>query len=99
MSAQWGRILGLSASSIFIVGYDWNTGRDLVLHYNGTTWTLLDTGTSIQALDIWGTSASNLYVVGGDRSNGAILHYDGLPMSADCIVEGVNRALDREAAA
>jgi 2-oxoglutarate ferredoxin oxidoreductase subunit alpha len=29
----------------------------------------------------------------------SILHYDGLPMSADCIVEGVNRALDRGVAA
>jgi 2-oxoglutarate ferredoxin oxidoreductase subunit alpha len=29
----------------------------------------------------------------------SILHYDGLPMSADCIVEGVHRALDRGVAA
>jgi 2-oxoglutarate ferredoxin oxidoreductase subunit alpha len=29
----------------------------------------------------------------------SILHYDGLPMSAACIVEGVNRALDRGVAA
>jgi len=29
----------------------------------------------------------------------SILHYDGLPMSSDCIVEGVNRALDRGVAA
>jgi 2-oxoglutarate ferredoxin oxidoreductase subunit alpha len=29
----------------------------------------------------------------------SILHYDGLPMSCDCIVEGVNRALDRGVAA
>ena len=29
----------------------------------------------------------------------SILHYNGLPMSADCIVEGINRALDRGVAA
>jgi 2-oxoglutarate ferredoxin oxidoreductase subunit alpha len=29
----------------------------------------------------------------------SILHYDGLPMSATCIIEGVNTALAREAAA
>jgi 2-oxoglutarate ferredoxin oxidoreductase subunit alpha len=29
----------------------------------------------------------------------SILHYNGLPMPADCIVDGVNRALDRGVAA
>ena len=40
----------------------------------GSTWSTMKSGTTSIIRDIWGTSSSNVYVVG---YNGTILHYDG----------------------
>ncbi|HEU0298951.1 MAG TPA: Ig-like domain-containing protein [Longimicrobium sp.] len=45
-----------------------------VVHYDGTQWSKVDTVWWHGALDIYGTSGSNLYTVG---PGGRIMHYDG----------------------
>jgi hypothetical protein len=47
------------------------------LHYNGTEWGTVATGISVD--DIWGSGASDIFVVG---QNGAIAHYNGTDWSA-----------------
>ena len=37
--------------------------------FNGSTWTKLESGTTCDLLDIWGTGEDNVWVSGYDRSN------------------------------
>jgi hypothetical protein len=65
-------IWGESGSNIFAAG-EHISGNGIILKYNGTSWDeSFEAGSSIS--DIWGTSASNVYAVGG----GTIYHYDGV---------------------
>ncbi|MFA5367277.1 MAG: hypothetical protein WC333_05315 [Dehalococcoidia bacterium] len=59
-------IWGSSATDVFAVGYD------VILHYDGTNWTLWQSGCELY--DIWGTASNNIYAVG---TGGKILYYDG----------------------
>lgn len=45
-----------------------------VLHWNGTGWSVMDTGTSDWFNAVWGTGPNDVWVVG---VSGAALHYDG----------------------
>ena len=45
-----------------------------ILHYNGTVWSVMTSGTSQDLSGVWGSSGSNVFAVGYD---GTILHYDG----------------------
>ncbi len=65
---------GSSATDVFAVGADHGSGP-LVLHYDGTTWTSLDTG--VRSIDLWWVHSlgPNQALMGGAR--GAILRYDG----------------------
>jgi hypothetical protein len=45
-----------------------------ILHYNGTTWSSVSSGTTQSLRGVWGTSASDVWAVGG---SGTILHYNG----------------------
>jgi hypothetical protein len=50
-------------------------GNDgVILHFNGTDWTLMESGTSEWLYGIWGSDPCHLFAVG---SSGTILHYDG----------------------
>ena len=79
-------IWGLASDDIFAVGVG-----GLVLHYDGIEWSPFnDIGLSRfnSYTDIWGTSHSNLYIVGdGLDITGPVLHFDGstwttMPMSS-----------------
>lgn len=48
--------------------------RGRILHYDGTTWRLTDTGVMADLLAIGGRSRSELYAVG---SGGAMVRFDG----------------------
>jgi hypothetical protein len=63
-------IWGTSPSDIFAVGE-----AGLILHYDGATWSLMDTPTTSNLLDIWGTAPDNVFAVGRE---GALLHYNGV---------------------
>ncbi|MEJ2595360.1 MAG: T9SS type A sorting domain-containing protein [bacterium] len=61
----------------FIVSDDniWLVGvGGLILHYDGTTWTIIDAGVSDDLFDIYFTDASNGYAVG---EGGLVMYYDG----------------------
>ena len=44
-----------------------------VLHYDGSTWTEMETGTTESLRDVWGASTSDIFAVGGNAG----LHYNG----------------------
>jgi hypothetical protein len=50
----------------------------VILHYDGSSWTEMDSGTGDLLVAVWGTSGSNVYAVG---KLGTILHYDGTSWS------------------
>jgi hypothetical protein len=58
-----------------------------ILHYDGTSWTPMQSGTSQMLTDVWGSSPTDVYAVGGsflDGVQGVILHYNGsswMPMT------------------
>ncbi|QTA78056.1 immunoglobulin-like fold-containing [Desulfonema limicola] len=62
-------VWGSSGSDVFAVGL-----RGTILHYNGSVWSEMNSGTSNDLLGIWGSSASDVFAVG---YIGTILHYDG----------------------
>jgi hypothetical protein len=53
----------------------WAVGDNgLILKYNGTQWSRVDSGTQFGLRGIWGTAANNVYAVG---IGGTVLRYDG----------------------
>ena len=48
-----------------------------VLHYDGSTWAEMETGTTESLRDVWGSSKSDIFAVGGRTS----LHYNGTSWS------------------
>ena len=67
-------VWGSSADNIYAVGY----GR--IVHFDGTSWTDIDTGTSFSGTyiyGVWGSSANNVYVVAAND----VLHFDGTDWS------------------
>ena len=91
---MWRSVWGSSGHDVYAVGARYGTMTTpttgllrptaLVAHYDGATWSTvsLPSGTNREILDVWGTSASNVYLVGdfqpGDGNDeGIILHFDG----------------------
>jgi len=62
-------IWGSSANDIFVVGYG-----GTILHFNGSTWETMDSGTTSAIKSVWGRSGSDVFAVG---YSGTILHYNG----------------------
>jgi hypothetical protein len=51
------------------------TGVYVIIHYDGTSWTTMSSGTAYQFLEnVWGSGPNDVFAVGAD---GTILHYDG----------------------
>ena len=48
-----------------------------VMHYDGTSWTKLTTGTTAPLHTVWGSSPTDVYFGGGDINGSLLLHYDG----------------------
>ncbi|MEW6141817.1 MAG: C1 family peptidase [Chloroflexota bacterium] len=70
LQAVWGS----SSSNVFAVGQ-----HGTIVHYNGTAWSAMTSGTIADLTGVWGSSASDVFAVG---SGGTILHYDGTAWSA-----------------
>jgi hypothetical protein len=69
-------IWGSSGTDVFVVG-GW--GSSTILHYDGTSWYPMDTGTAFTPFaGIWGSSGTDVFAVGMD---GYIFHYDGTSWS------------------
>ena len=67
-------VFGFGPADVWAVGVG-----GAVLHYDGQSWTALDAGTGADLWGVWGTSSSDLWIVGGSVSAGdpVILHHDG----------------------
>ena len=63
LTAVWGS----SGSDVFAVG-DLGT----ILHYDGSSWSAMSSGTTNDLWGVWGSSGSNVFAVG---DFGTILHY------------------------
>jgi hypothetical protein len=66
-------VWGTSGNDVFAVG---NQGT--ILHYDGISWSTMNSGTTRFLTSVWGSSSIDVYAVG---SNGTILHYDGISWS------------------
>jgi len=62
-------VWGSSNNDVFAVG---NNGT--ILHYNGSMWSSINSGTTNYLAAVWGSSPSDVFTVG---NNGTILHYNG----------------------
>jgi hypothetical protein len=67
-------VWGSSGSDVFAVGE-----LGTILHYDGTAWSTMSSGTTEQLYGVWGSSGSDVFAVG---LHGSILHYDGTGWSA-----------------
>jgi len=61
-------IWGSSLSDIFVVG-DYGS----VAHYNGSAWSLMDSGTTESFWSVWGTGGNNVYAT----TDNQVYHYNG----------------------
>jgi hypothetical protein len=68
-------IWGTSGSNVFTVGYG---GK--ILHYNGSSWSAMDSHTTEDLISVWGTSPTNIYASGG---RGTVLHYNGTTWASE----------------
>ncbi len=86
-------VWGSSSSDVFAVGEEYAesgggiaAGANLILHYNGASWSAAPCGTATAYLNgVWGSSASNVFAVGVMNTSSltaVILHYDGSSWSA-----------------
>jgi hypothetical protein len=49
-----------------------------ILHYDGSSWSLMTCVSKVELTGVWGSSASDVFAVGyNDKNLGVILHYDG----------------------
>ena len=62
-------VWGSASDNVYAVGND-----GVILHFNGTDWTLMESGTSEWLHGIWGSDPCHVFAVG---NSGTILHYDG----------------------
>jgi len=60
-------IWGSSSSDVFAVG-----SSGAILHYDGSAWSAMNSGTEESFNGVWGSSSSDVFAVGSD---GTILHY------------------------
>ena len=92
-------VWGSSSNSVFALAYWWEvvdglspTYHYLILHYDGSAWTTVDSGLNNILSGIWGASSSDIYAVGGGGSR----HFDGsvwhrtFPVSREPKVRGTS---------
>jgi hypothetical protein len=78
-----GALLGVwvsSADDVFAVGEG-----GTILQYDGTTWAIMESGTTSDLGGIWGSSPNDVFAVG---EGGTVLHYDGQSWSPMPILSG-----------
>ena len=77
-------IWGSSTKDIFVGGM-----AGTIYHYDGTTWSAMQSGSTANLHDIWGSGPADVFAVG---SGGTVLHYDGSKWSA--MSSGTNNNLN-----
>jgi hypothetical protein len=85
LGATFYHVWGISAHDVYVLMNVSDPDQfSLLLHYDGTSWSPMATGSEARLTAIWGNSRANIFAVG----YGTILHYDGLkwkPMDADIV--------------
>lgn len=66
-------VWGSAANNVFAVG-----DSGVVLRYNGTAWSRMTTGTTLQLNDVWGSGASDVYAA---TATGRLLRFNGTAWS------------------
>jgi hypothetical protein len=66
-------VWGTDSNDVFVLAYSLIQPGFIVYHFDGTAWTRTQVSSSSNGRAIWGTSSSDVYVVGGRT----IHHYDG----------------------
>src|SRR5262249_19640468 len=66
-------IWGTSSSNIWIVG-----GGGNILHYDGSSWTSVQSGTTADLNAVWGSATTDVWGVGYSGTQGRVVHYDGV---------------------
>ena len=72
------KIFGFSNNEIYTLTQDdlYGNYNSVILKFDGSSWnTFYEPDFSVA--DIWGTSGSNLYIVGRDGGGGVLMHYKG----------------------
>jgi hypothetical protein len=64
-------VWGSSTSDVFAVG-----PGVTIIHYDGSTWSLMTSDTTEHLNSVWGSSSSDVFTVGG-YDEMRISHYDG----------------------
>ena len=67
-------VFGFSTTDVYAVGTD-----GAFIHFDGDEWSSIDSGTERDLWGVWGSSPSEVWLVGGDVSNGepVILRWNG----------------------
>ncbi len=65
-------IWGNSSSNIYFIGKDGG-----IVHYDGNTFTKMESGTDIDLISISGTGPDNVWICGWDYEESVLLHFDG----------------------
>lgn len=68
------KLWGTSSSNLYVVGW-----KGAIAHFNGTTWTKMESGTTVPLEDIWGIDENHIWAAGNDTQVGrsVILFYNG----------------------
>ena len=73
-------VWGNSGKDVFAVGE-----QGTILHYNGSSWSSMESFTEANLMSVWGSSGTDVYAVGFNLDsaggNSVILHYDGTAWS------------------
>jgi hypothetical protein len=83
-------VWGSSGSDVYAVGYDGSSYKGTILHYDGSAWSTMSSGTDNSLYAVWGSSGADpgppdVYAVGRGWDDyrledyGTILHYSGPP--------------------
>jgi hypothetical protein len=85
------KVWGTAADDVWAVG-----DNGLLMHFDGVQWALVDSGTEVDLISLWGRGPDDIVAVGG-RSDGVVLRWDGSAWtSASSGTPGLNGVFMRD---
>ena len=79
------KVWGSAADDVMVVG-----DRGVTLHYEGSEWSAVDTGSIVDLISLWGPGDGTLLAVGG-RANGRLARWDGAGWGGETLsIPGLN---------
>jgi hypothetical protein len=85
-----GKIFSLSNQNTYLIGY-----KGTIVHYNGNSWTKMNSGTTVDLQDIWGVDDSHIWATGFNNSDGhsVVLQFNGTSWTT--IYDNVNKPISQ----